>query len=56
MTYKDGYDKIINKYAELKEEIEAKEITETYTAEMKAEELAENEEAKKKELEQYDAD
>jgi hypothetical protein len=78
MTYKDGYDKIINKYANyanninnqydsMKAEIEDKEITDEYTEEMKQDELSlnesnrkealeDNEDAKKAELNKYDAD
>ena len=56
MTYKEGYEAIINKYDVLKAEIENKEITETYTEEMKEQELKDNEEARKKELQQYDID
>ena len=54
MTYKEGYDRINNKYDELKAEIEAKEITEEYTQEMKDEELQANEDERKAELELYD--
>ena len=78
MTYKDGYDKIITKYANyatninnqydrMKAEIEDKEITDEYTEEMKQDELSinesnrnealeDNEDAKKAELDKYDAD
>ena len=54
MTYKEGYDRINNKYDELKAEIEAKEITEEYTQEMKDKELQANEDERKAELELYD--
>ena len=54
MTYKEGYDRINNKYDGLKAEIEAKEITEEYTQEMKDEELQANEDERKAELELYD--
>ena len=62
MTYKDGYDKIINKYANyanninnqydsMKAEIEDKEITDEYTEEMKQDELSLNESNRKEALE-----
>ena len=55
MTYQEGYDLINNKYDKLKEEIEAKEITENeeeeYTEENKQAELTANEEARNEELE-----
>ena len=41
---------INNKYDALKDEIEAKELTDSYTAEMKAEELEDNETARQNEL------
>ena len=56
MSYKEGYEAIINKYDALKAEIENKEITETYTEEMKEQELKDNEEARNNELKQYDID
>ena len=62
MTYKDGYDKIVQQYAnyanninnqydELKAEIEDKEITDEYTEEMKQDELSLNESNRKEALE-----
>ena len=56
MNFQAGYERINNKYDELKAEIEAKEITEEYTQEMKDAELKANENARKAELEQQDRD
>ena len=56
MNFQAGYERINNKYDELKAEIEAKEITEEYTQEMKDAELRANENARKAELEQQDRD
>ena len=56
MNFQAGYERINNKYDELKAEIEAKEITEEYTQEMKDAELQANENARKAELEQQDRD
>ena len=61
MSYKNGYDKIVQQYAnyatninkeydELKAEIENKLITDEYTEEMKQEELTLNESNRKKAL------